>query len=215
MVAIYVLKLSRGKYYVGMTRKNIDRVLTHIDGRGAAWTKKYPPSGTKPILSFQEGLRESDEDRITLETMKRFGVENVRGGSWCKVNMTRKEIQMLEKKIATKKKPATKTTTQRKKPATTKSPTCSRCGRVGHNRTKCYAKTTVDGVSITTKSWKYKPKKSTKKKTKSRRNPLQDEMDILNSPFGHPFKLDENGRLARDRFGRPIMKSPTRKKKKK
>ena len=56
MVAIYVLKLSRGKYYVGMTRKNIDRVLAHIDGKGAAWTKKYPPSGTKPILSFYFAL---------------------------------------------------------------------------------------------------------------------------------------------------------------
>ena len=82
MVAIYVLKLSRGKYYVGMTRKNIDRVLAHIDGKGAAWTKKYPPSGTKPILSFQEGLREADEDRITLQMMKKYGVKNVWVGQW-------------------------------------------------------------------------------------------------------------------------------------
>ena len=115
MVAIYVLKLERGKYYVGMTRKNIDRVLTHIDGRGAAWTKKYPPSGAKPILSFQEGLRESDEDRITLEIMKKYGVKNVRGGSWCKVRMTKREIADLEKQVRShkkapaKKKPKSKT----------------------------------------------------------------------------------------------------------
>ena len=32
MVAIYVLKLVRGKYYVGLTRRNIDRVLDHLDG---------------------------------------------------------------------------------------------------------------------------------------------------------------------------------------
>ena len=115
MVAIYVLKLERGKYYVGMTRKNIDRVLTHIDGRGAAWTKKYPPSGAKPILSFQEGLRESDEDRITLEIMKKYGVKNVRGGSWCMVRMTKREIADLEKQVRShkkapaKKKPKSKT----------------------------------------------------------------------------------------------------------
>ena len=36
MVAIYVLKLVRGKYYVGLTRRNIDRILDHLDGDGAA-----------------------------------------------------------------------------------------------------------------------------------------------------------------------------------
>ena len=77
MVAIYVLKLERGKYYVGMTRRNVKRVLQHIDGKGAAWTKKYPPQKTKPVLSFNEGLRVSDEDRITLETMKKYGVRTV------------------------------------------------------------------------------------------------------------------------------------------
>ncbi len=53
--------------------------------------------------------------------------------------------------------------------------TCGRCGRVGHIRTNCKLKTTVDGVRITTKSWKYrpkaKPKAKPKPKKKSRKKP--------------------------------------------
>lgn len=165
MVAIYVLKLSRGKYYVGMTRKNIDRVLAHIDGKGAAWTKKYPPSGTKPILSFQEGLGEADEDRITLQMMKKYGVKNVRGGQWCQVNMSASKIRELEKLANPPKKSATKSKNVRKTSTKTKAKPkhCQRCGRTSHTRSKCYATTTVDGVAITTKSWEYRPKSKTKR----------------------------------------------------
>ena len=163
MVAIYVLKLKRGKYYVGMTRRNIDRVLDHIDGKGAAWTKKYPPSETKPILSFQENLRESDENRITLETMAKYGVRNVRGGDWCRVRLPIEELRALEKKIGKK---TTKKNTAKKSPK--RKVTCGRCGRIGHIRTKCHLKTTVDGVKITTKTWKYRPKKATKSDSKKK-----------------------------------------------
>lgn len=166
MVAIYVLKLARGKYYVGMTRKNIDRVLAHIDGKGAAWTKKYPPSGTKPILSFQEGLREADEDRITLKMMKKFDVKNVRGGQWCQVNMSAAKIRELKKLANSSKKSASKAKTSRKSSPKTKAKPkhCQRCGRTSHTRSKCYATTTVDGVTITTKSWEYRPKSKPKRK---------------------------------------------------
>ena len=141
MVAIYVLKLERGKYYVGITRKNVKRVWQHIDGKGAAWTKKYPPLKTKPVLSFNEGLRVSDEDRITLETMKRYGVKNVRGGSWCKVNMSSREVSNLEKKISTLgKRKRTRGKNRVKK--------CSRCGRTNHTKQNCYARTHADGQKL-------------------------------------------------------------------
>ena len=124
MVAIYVLKLVRGKYYVGLTRRNIDRVLDHLDGAGASWTRKYPPVQRNPVVSFQEGLRESDEDRITLETMAKYGVRNVRGGQWCRVKFTDAKIRELEKLVRSKKKrPAKKA---RKK---TNQGYCIRCRR--------------------------------------------------------------------------------------
>jgi hypothetical protein len=47
--------------------------------------------------------------------------------------------------------------------------TCGRCGITGHNRTTCNRYTTVDGVNITTKTWKYRPKAKAKKKVKAKR----------------------------------------------
>lgn len=44
--------------------------------------------------------------------------------------------------------------------------TCGRCGNTGHDRTSCYTGTTVDGVTITTKTWKYRPKAKAKVKKK-------------------------------------------------
>ena len=70
--------------------------------------------------------------------------------------------------IAVKKigKKTTKKTTAKKSPK--RKVTCGRCGRIGHIRTKCHLKTTVDGVKITTKSWKYRPKKTTKSDSKKK-----------------------------------------------
>ena len=99
MVAIYVLRLQRGKYYVGMTRKNVERIWQHIDGKGAAWTKKYPPKEGNEMLSFQDGLKASDENRITIEMMAKYGIKNVRGGEWCRVKMHSKTISELNRKI--------------------------------------------------------------------------------------------------------------------
>jgi hypothetical protein len=44
--------------------------------------------------------------------------------------------------------------------------TCGRCGNTGHERTSCYTGITVDGVTITTKTWKYRPKAKAKVKKK-------------------------------------------------
>ena len=123
MVAIYVLRLERGKYYVGLTRNNVERIWQHIDGKGAAWTKKYPPKEGKEILSFQDGLKSSDEDRVTLEMMGRYGVRNVRGGSWCRVKMSATQVAELERLVKSKSRSKSKTQktakkqTKRKKPA--------------------------------------------------------------------------------------------------
>ena len=104
MVAIYVLRLERGKYYVGKTTKNYKRIWQHIDGKGAAWTKKYPPKDGKEILSFRDGLKSSDENRITIEMMEKYGINNVRGGDWCRVKMPSKHLLELKKLVNSNKK---------------------------------------------------------------------------------------------------------------
>lgn len=62
-----------------------------------------------------------------------------------------------------------------KKSRPKKGQTCDRCGRDSHTRSKCYAGTTVDGVTITTKSWKYRPKAKSKERDPRRRKSKGDK----------------------------------------
>ena len=166
----YILKLREGKWYVGYTERGIERILDHMDEKGAKWTKKYRPEKPIPWELFSPGKTKatkknkpnSDEDKFTLELMKKHGIENVRGGSWCMVNMRKKTFRELNDLIG---KAKTKTPVKnknivasKKNKAAKKKMFCDRCGRDSHNRPKCRAKTTVDGVRITTPSWKYRPK---------------------------------------------------------
>ena len=132
MVSIYVLKLSKGKYYVGLTRNDFQRLVQHKKGNGAVWTKKYPPI---EIYSVQSDLKESDENRITLEMMKKFGIENVRGGDWYRIKMSPaklKEVKsLISKKKSRKLTPAKKKVVPPKKKKSAKKRTnrgyCIRC----------------------------------------------------------------------------------------
>eukprot|EP01022_Parablepharisma_sp_SALTPOND_P013383 TRINITY_DN1787_c0_g1_i1.p3 TRINITY_DN1787_c0_g1~~TRINITY_DN1787_c0_g1_i1.p3 ORF type:complete len:234 (+),score=1.45 TRINITY_DN1787_c0_g1_i1:98-799(+) len=92
VIMIYVLLLKEGKYYVGFTRRrNGRRILDHWSevmkegkNKAAAWTKKYPPV---MVIGFIEG-DEEDESLLTLQLMKHFGIDNVRGGQWVEINLS-------------------------------------------------------------------------------------------------------------------------------
>ena len=168
---MYVLKLRGGKWYVGYTdRSSMDRITEHIEKKGAKWTKAYPPLKKGYLHNFTTpGKTREDEDKRTLYLMKQHGIENVRGGSWCMVKMRKKTVRELEALISKPKpKSSAKKTVKKKvqKSRSKKVQVCGRCGRDSHNRAGCYATTTVDGVSITTKSWKYRPKTKPKRKSK-------------------------------------------------
>ena len=144
MGQVYILKLEKGKWYVGYTERAIKRILQHANKKGAKWTKKYPPVEPVPYSMSEPIYSKEDEDRITLSLMAEHGIKNVRGGKWCMVVMrapTVREINKLLSKVE-------------------KGVKCDRCGRNSHSRSQCYAATTVDGVKITSKNWKYKPAKT-------------------------------------------------------
>ncbi len=171
MGQLYVLKLRGGKWYVGYTeRSSMDRITEHIEKKGAKWTKAHPPLKKGYLHNFTTpGKTREDEDKRTLYLMKQHGIENVRGGSWCMVKMRKKTVRELEALISKPKpKSSAKKTIKKKvqKSRPKKVQVCGRCGRDSHNRAGCYATTTVDGVTITTKSWKYRPKAKPKRKSK-------------------------------------------------
>jgi hypothetical protein len=108
--------------------------------------------------------------------MKEHGINNVRGGTWCMVNLYPAVYEELESLVY-------------KSNRRSKKLFCDRCGRDSHERTECRATTTVDRVKITTKNWVYRPvvKSKTskkkiapkKKKITKKKTPVKKEKDVI------------------------------------
>ena len=92
MVYIYILKLTHGKYYVGKTTNPCFRIESHFNSNGSAWTIKY-----KPIKLFKliPNCDDYDEDKYTRIYMDKYGIDNVRGGSFVSIELDKSTIQHL------------------------------------------------------------------------------------------------------------------------
>lgn len=82
---LYVLALTSGKYYVGITTKTPERRFKeHATGfNGAAWAKKYKPLrilDRKDLGVVPKSKAEEYESRVVRQYIKKYGIENVRGG---------------------------------------------------------------------------------------------------------------------------------------
>lgn len=84
MVFIYILKLQQNKYYVGKTTNPSFRIENHFNANGSAWTKKYAPIKVLELLPDKDDY---DEDKYTKIYMDKYGVDNVRGGSYASVKL--------------------------------------------------------------------------------------------------------------------------------
>lgn len=119
MVYIYILKLKNNKYYVGKTKNPKFRLKQHFDAHGSAWTKKYPPIKIIKVIKNCDGY---DEDKYVKMLMKKYGFNNVRGGTYVQtcdldivtINFIKKELYMAND-------------------------LCSRCGRRFHFASNCFA----------------------------------------------------------------------------
>lgn len=115
MTFIYVLQLKQNKFYVGKTENPDDRLKCHNSGSGCAWTKKYKPIKT---LELFEGDK-YDEDKYVYKYMDKYGIDNVRGGSYSKVKLTEVQRSSLEH--------ISKATNDR----------CFKCNQPGHFASRC------------------------------------------------------------------------------
>jgi hypothetical protein len=116
MVYIYILKLEQNKYYVGKTTNPDRRLLEHNNSQGASWTKMYKPI---EVIKIIPDCSNFDEDKYTLEYMNLYGIDNVRGGSFCTIflsNIVKCTIQRMLNGGTDK---------------------CFTCGKAGHFSNKC------------------------------------------------------------------------------
>lgn len=144
MEYLYVLKLQQGKWYIGKSANVERRFLQHKEGKGARWTQLHQPI---EILYKRKLLDSSDETKTTEYYMKMYGVENVRGGTYCQVEMTPNMIASINKKIQVESEEEEESEEDEESEEET-SDECFRCGREGHWVSSCYARIHVNGYML-------------------------------------------------------------------
>lgn len=98
MTTIYILKLQQNKHYVGRTDDIKSRLNKHVNGKGSYWTMKYPP--LRPLkVTIIKNCNVFDEDKYTLMMMAKYGVDDVRGGSFPRITLSPNEKEMIMKMI--------------------------------------------------------------------------------------------------------------------
>ena len=97
MVFIYALELESSKYYIGKTNVPFHRIEDHNDHKGSAFTKKYKPIQLIELVPDCDGF---DEDKYTLKYMQKYGIDNVRGGSFCQIELNPENRITIQRMIA-------------------------------------------------------------------------------------------------------------------
>ena len=119
MSTLYILQLEDDKWYVGKTDDIHKRFEQHKSGKGSQWTKMYKPikiERTQPITSIH------DETTTTLDLIKKYGVENVRGGAYCQLELSDEIQRSIKHQL------------------NSNTDKCYKCGNPGHFSNKCSKK---------------------------------------------------------------------------
>ena len=113
---IYVLQLEQNKIYIGKTKDLNKRFNQHLNGKGSVYTNLYKPIS---IIENVNEYNEFDEDNYVKRYMKIYGINNVRGGSYSNLVLSRSQIEILNLEI---------THSENK---------CFKCGNLGHYSNNC------------------------------------------------------------------------------
>jgi hypothetical protein len=118
-IKIYVLLCANNKYYIGRSLNVKRRIYQHFTGRGAVWTRIHRPI---KLVEVREVNSPFFEDMVVKQYMHTHGIDNVRGGSYCRKELTQSERMLLQKEIRTA------------------LDMCIRCGSKGHFISACPGK---------------------------------------------------------------------------
>lgn len=86
---IYALELANRNYYVGRTNRPCVRMSEHIgiNKGGALWTAKYQPYIVIEMFPVDAEKASVYETQKTKDYMQIYGVDNVRGGMYCSLEL--------------------------------------------------------------------------------------------------------------------------------
>lgn len=93
MIFIYILELENNKYYIGKTTNPEFRIESHFNSSGSVWTRLYKPIKLLDLIRGDD----YDEDKYTRIYMDRYGINNVRGGSYVQIKLDELTIENLLK----------------------------------------------------------------------------------------------------------------------
>lgn len=97
MTSVYILQCDDNKYYVGKTNQPVEnRVSDHFAGIGSQWTRLHKPV---QLLSVIPNARPDDENKYTKLYMKKYGIDNVRGGSYVSIKLPSYKMNYLQKQL--------------------------------------------------------------------------------------------------------------------
>lgn len=185
---LYVLRLQDDCWYVGTTNDLQRRVSDHSRGQGAAWTKAHP------VIKLYESMPCPDpllEDYKTKEYMRRYGMDKVRGGTYCQIRLNEQQVEALTQEFrmadgqclncggdhyihacpepkskgkgrAHNGQRVAKTASPAKKSDPSDRALCIRCGRNNHTVDTCYANTRRDGTPLRKETPVFKEEPKTK-----------------------------------------------------
>jgi len=160
MVYVYAIRLEQNKYYIGKTTNPKFRLNDHFNSCGSAWTKKYHPLEVLEVIPDCDSF---DEDKYTKIYMSKYGINNVRGGSYCRFEIPRYQLDSLKKELDTatdkcflcgeknhfvKECPLDFCIISKKELVPDHIKMCYMCGRRGHCVQECYARSHVRGQSL-------------------------------------------------------------------
>lgn len=90
---VYALLLEDDYIYVGQTTRAFAvRLREHVEGKGALWAQLHP---VREVLVTAEVASGRLERLWTLDYMREYGLEKVRGGRWCGEHLTRKQLRQI------------------------------------------------------------------------------------------------------------------------
>lgn len=92
----YVLALADGKKYIGTSPDPEKAFLVHKDGGASAWTDLFRPERIEAIHVVSS---HTSIDQCVISYMIRYGIENVRGGSWQTVELTKLQERDLTSRV--------------------------------------------------------------------------------------------------------------------